>query len=259
MVIETRGHYNPFIPTNEQLFVKQIPIKVVYKKILNELLEKNEIKTILIIRTAAETGMCRGEIAEARIDHLDMKNPRSLYLSVAKRIKGRRAKESKMRIREIPLHLDLYKFILENIDREKQKYIIPRKQGNFNKPFNYRYLYHQLEKNNLNFTIHHLRHYFKSQVWSWMIQNKQPDPGLLKEIMGHAKTVHESYGRYSWDYKLSVVDSVFCEKYNNNHELNNLQEAITTAIKNGFDSQRMREREYPMREGECPYCRTLIN
>jgi hypothetical protein len=42
-----------------------------------------------------------------------------------------------------------------------------------------------------------------------MIKNRQPDPGLLKEFMGHEKTTDENYGVNPWDYKLEVLDKVF--------------------------------------------------
>ena len=35
------------------------------------------------------------------------------------------------------------------------------------------------------------------------------DTALLKELMGHKKDTHETYGNYSWDYKCEVLDSTF--------------------------------------------------
>ena len=42
-----------------------------------------------------------------------------------------------------------------------------------------------------------------------MRENRQVDPPLMKELMGHKKTVDEEYGSISWDYKLEVIDKVF--------------------------------------------------
>lgn len=180
---------------------------------------------------AATAGMCRMEIAEARIENL-LRNCRGLQLNVAKSVRGKYGKESHMRVRRVPLNIDLYNYIVDNID-VNQKYIIPRIRGNFNKPYNYRYLFSFFENNEIGFTIHMCRHYYKSMIWSWMIRNKQPDVGILKELMGHTKTVHEAYGRYTWEYKLAIVDSVFCETP---PQSDDLQESIVKAIKNGFDS-----------------------
>ena len=41
-----------------------------------------------------------------------------------------------------------------------------------------------------------------------MRENQQVDLGLIKELMGHKKTVTEDYGSYSWDYKRNVIDEV---------------------------------------------------
>lgn len=44
-----------------------------------------------------------------------------------------------------------------------------------------------------------------------MRANRQVDPPLMKELMGHKKkTVDEEYGSISWDYKLKTIDMVFC-------------------------------------------------
>ena len=65
------------------------------------------------------------------------------------------------------------------------------------------------EKANIQWSSHKSRHFFKSQIWTWMRENKQVDPGLVKDLMGHKKTVTEIYGPISWDYKCGMVDKVF--------------------------------------------------
>lgn len=201
---------------------------------MKKLIEEGIVRTATICRLAAEGGMCRIEIVNARTDLLDSTHKRGLDLAIAKRIRGKQAKESHMRTRCIPLNVSLYKWLLDNLDL-KQTYIIPRFKGNFNKPFNPRHLDNLFENNNLPFTIHQLRHYFKSRVWEWMIRNKQPDVGVVKEIMGHKKTVHEAYGNYSWDYKLKIVDKVFAGgQSNNKFDVNNFQNAISNGIVKGL-------------------------
>jgi len=213
---------------------KQIPGIDVYKEVLEEL-EKKDIRCAIICRLAAETSMCRIEIVNARIDHIDLTHERGLDLLIAKKIKGRQAKEGHMRIRCIPLNISLYRWLQENLDFE-QTYIIPRIKGDLNKPFEPRQMNNIFYKHELPFTVHQLRHYFRAQVWTWMIENKQPDIGVVKEIMGHKKTVHESYGRYSWKYKLKIVDAVFAkdESRQNINNIESLKEEIANGIIKGI-------------------------
>lgn len=235
------------------LIPKQVPSTSLYKEILKRLIEIDDITTILIIRLAAEGSMCRIEIANARTEDINRYHPRGLWVETAKRVRGRHAKKSRMRQREIPLNISLYNFIQQHVDFN-QKYILERKgRGEYHKPFHPQHLnYFVAKKNNLPFTIQNLRKYFKTEVWQYMLRNKQPDVALVKEIMGHQKTVHESYGVYSWEYKLAIVDSAFCEIIT--AQSNNLQ-AIVKAIKNGFDSVQPKNK---MWEGNCPFCQAAI-
>jgi len=214
--------------------VKQVPSTALYRKTLKELIEKGEIRTATVCRLAAEGSCCRIEIVNARVNQIDSKYKRGLDLSIAKRIRGRQAKKSHMRTRCIPLNISLYAWLLDNLDL-KQTYIIPRIKGDFNKPFNERHLNNLFEKNNLPFTIHQLRHYFKSRVWEYMIKDRRPDIGVIKEMMGHKKTVHEAYGNYSWEYKLEIVDKVFAtDQSNKGFNMGSLQETIANGIVKGL-------------------------
>jgi len=43
-----------------------------------------------------------------------------------------------------------------------------------------------------------------------MRANMQMDDELIRHLMGHAPLdAHETYGSFSWDYKLEVIDKVF--------------------------------------------------
>ena len=68
----------------------------------------------------------------------------------------------------------------------------------------------QMKVRNSSRACYDCRHFFRSQVRSWMIKEKQIDIKEIKEIMGHILQVHEKYGGESpFEYKLEIVDSVF--------------------------------------------------
>jgi len=192
-----------------------VPDHETYKHTLGKLTENNEIMTLLVIRLGCELGLTRLEIVNIKIDDIGTPHARCLKVRVAKRVRrgtkivdGKKLPIFKMRIREIPINVSLFQ-IVKTYMSNSNIYLLHREKGNQKKPFIPRYINYLYGKNNVPWSPHKSRHYFKSQVWSWMMKNKQPDRALLQELMGHQKDVHDSYGEYSWDYKQEVLDKVF--------------------------------------------------
>jgi len=193
-----------------------IPDLETYKKTLDFLIENNEIKTLVAVRMGCEMGISRLEIVNARVSDMDRINKRGLWIEVAKKVRRGSKKDSdgkklpvfEMRQREIPINSSLYQ-LLKTYTTASQMYILHRDKGDIKKPFIPRYINTLYEANKVPWSSHKSRHYFKSRVWSWMMQNRQVDVGLLKELLGHQKDVTENYGAYSWDYKRDVLDQVF--------------------------------------------------
>ena len=184
------------IPSNEQ-----------YQQTLKNLVEKKEIRTLIVVRLGCELGLTRLEICNVEIDGIDRFHKRGLWINIAKKVK--RGNKFVMRSREIPINANLYQLLASYTSQNDRKYILVRHKGDINKPFLPRYINHLYDKNEIIFSSHKARHYFKDRVWTWMRENRQIDPGLVKELMGHKKTVDESYGGIGWDYKLDVIDKVF--------------------------------------------------
>jgi len=218
---------------------KQIPSTILYKDILKELIEKDNIRTAFVVLLAGTCGLRRIEIANVKTCNIG--SNRGLLIDVTKRTCGRwhgvRAKEGRMHHRIVPINRYCYNFLMSNIDIN-QKYIIKRmirKKGrHYDTPIHPYHL--DYIARNLPFTILQLRHYFKATIWEWMIRNKQPDIALLKEYLGHKKNVTESYGKYSWEYKLEVIDKAFATTDQSNHryDLIDLQDSISRGIIHGF-------------------------
>ena len=196
-----------------------VPDKELYIQTLKKLVENDNITTLIAVRLGCELGLTRLEIVNARNSDIDRINKRGLWIEVAKQVRrgSRIVKHGKgitkvpifeMRQREIPINSNLYQ-LLKTYSTNGQKYILHREKGDMLKPFISRYINTLYESTSIPWSSHKSRHYFKGQVWAWMIKNRQPDPGLLKEFMGHEKTTDENYGVYPWDYKLEVLDKVF--------------------------------------------------
>jgi len=192
-----------------------IPDHQMYMDSLTKLMENDEITALIAVRMGCEMGMTRLEIVNAKVVNLDISNKRSLTVQVAKKVRrgskkvdGKKVPLFAMRTRELPINLSLYQLI-KTYTKNSDIYVLHREKGDAKKPFIPRYINTLYEANGLPWSTHKSRHYFKSQVWSWMMKNRQPDRALLQELMGHQKDVHDSYGEYSWDYKLEVVDGVF--------------------------------------------------
>jgi integrase len=184
---------------------KLIPDHNQYNQTLTKLIENGETTCLVAIRLGCEMGMSRIEIVNARISDIDRYHTRGLWIEVAKKVK--RGKKFIARKREVPINPNLYQLLKTYSDKD-QNYILQRKQGDINKPFIPRYINTLYEKNNIPWSTHKSRHYFKNKLTDWMRKNRQVDMGLVKELMGHKKTVTEDYGSYSWDYMRDIIDKV---------------------------------------------------
>jgi len=186
-----------------------IPDQEQYQQTLTRLSEsdnKKYLKCLVAVRLGCEMGLSRLEIANARVSDIDRFHKRGLWIEIAKKVK--RGSTFEMRKREIPMNPNLYLFIKTYVD-SSQHYILKREKGqDWNKPFIPRHINNLYDDCEIPWSTHKSRHYFKNCVADWMRKNKQVDLGLVKELMGHKKTVTEDYGSYSWDYKRDVIDKV---------------------------------------------------
>ncbi len=194
-----------------------IPDRDTYIQTLDALSQLKDMTPLVIVRLGCEMGLTRLEIVNLKVDDVDVPYSRALNISVAKRVRrgakmidGKKVRQFKMRTRKVPINLSLYQVLKAYItDANSNIYLLHRSKGNYLKPFIPRYINYIYKYHDIKWSPHKSRHYFKSQVWSWMMQNNQPDRALLQEMMGHQKDVHDSYGAYSWDYMCSVVDKTF--------------------------------------------------
>jgi len=184
-----------------------IPSKQQYQETIKQLSEQNLMTTLIAVRLGCELGMSRIEVCNAEVNNIDRYHKRGLWVEVAKHIK--RDGKFVMRSREIPINIGLYSLLMNYIDQDT-KYVLKReRKGNITKPMQPLQINYLYEQSNIAWSTHKSRHYFKEQLWTWMRNNRQIDSALTKELMGHSKTVDESYGGISWDYKLETIDKVF--------------------------------------------------
>lgn len=192
-----------------------VPDLEMYHQTLARLTENKQTITLIVVRMGCELGMTRLEIVNAKVSDIDRINKRGLWIEVAKRVRrgrkivnGKKVPVFEARQREIPINSNLYQ-LLTTYTNNNRLFILMREKGSIDKPFSPRYVNTLYEQNNIPWSNHRSRHFFKSQVWSWMQKERQVDPGLLKEYLGHQKSTTENYGTYSWDYKREVLDKVF--------------------------------------------------
>ena len=186
-----------------------IPSTEQYNETLQQLIEQNDMNTLIAVRLGCELGMSRIEIVNAEIRNIDREHKRGLWIDVAKHV--RRGKDKfVMRSREIPINLDLYTLLLNYVDKDL-KYILKReRKGPIAKPMQELHINYLYERANIPWATHKSRHYFKNRVRDWMRTNRQMDEELVRHFMGHKHMdAHQSYGDFSWDYKLDVIDNVF--------------------------------------------------
>jgi len=192
-----------------------VPDKKIYSDTINQLVENDKITECIAVRLGCELGISRLEIVNAKVTDVDKINKRGLDISVSKRVRrgskkinGEKKPYFEMRIREIPINRDLYQ-LLKIYMKQSGIYILQRERGDDTKSFHVDMIDKMYYANDIPWSSHKSRHFFKKQVWSWMMKNRRPDTALLKELMGHKKDTHENYGDYSWDYKLEVLDGTF--------------------------------------------------
>lgn len=193
-----------------------IPSQEQYKQTLTRLIEGGQLTCLVAVRMGCEMGMTRIEIINSRVSDLDRYHKRGLWIERAKKVRrgiktmedGTKKVVFEMRKRELPVNPNLYQILKSYINKD-QMFILKREKGNFNNPFIPRYINHLYEANEIPWSTHKSRHFFKNMVIDWMRNNRQMDQGLIKDLLGHKKSQTERYGSISWDYKCDVIDKVF--------------------------------------------------
>jgi len=194
----------------------KIPDQDEYHQTLTKLIENGNLTTLIAVRMGCEMGITRLEIVNATVSNIDRFHKCGLWIEKAKKVRRGYKKDKKgdrhivfeMRRRELPINSNLYQLIMSYIDKN-QMYILKRDKGNINKAFSERYINTLYEQAEVSWSSHKSRHFFKDMVWNWMRTNRQIDPGLVKDLLGHKKSQTEKYGSISWDYKQDVIDQVF--------------------------------------------------
>lgn len=183
------------------------PTKDQYQKVLNNI--STDLRSTIVVRMLSECGIAREEVVNLKRTDLDRIHPRGFWVEKAKKIK--KGNKYVMRSREVPINSSLYPMLKAYLQTHDSNYLINRKRiTDKPKPLTPRAINLLFESNQIEWSPHDCRHFFRSQVRYWMIQNKQIDIQVIKEMMGHVLNVSESYGGDSpFEYKLEIVDSVF--------------------------------------------------
>jgi len=185
-----------------------IPSQNQYSTYIQKLTEAKDIHTLLALRLGCEMGLSRMEIVNLEVRNLDREHTRGLWVEIAKKVK--RGKNFVMRSREIPVNINLYSLLINYMDKDI-KYIFRREKSlDILKPLQHQQINWLYERAGIPWSSHKSRHFFKNAVRDWMRKNRQMDEELIRHYMGHAYLdAHQSYGDFSWDYKIEIMDNVF--------------------------------------------------
>ena len=109
-----------------------------------------------------------------------------IWVELSKRVnKGsRKTPKYKMRSREILINKNLYAFLLKYIDK-KTKYILKKKRGETNQPNTIQRIDELYKYNNIPWSPHKSRHYFRTEVKGWIREQRSMDEELINEYMSH--------------------------------------------------------------------------
>lgn len=191
------------------LTLKSVPTMDEYREL--KIMLSTNLRGLVMMRLAAETGITRIELAyilkdNLNIDKCELYIPRSK--SVKKKIKGKI--QYVERNRYVPINSTLMPLLLAYINSHDSPYIFPPKN-------HYRKINHiapevinKLFKEwDIPWSPHKFRHFFKQQMKESMIKNKAVDMEVIKELMGHNLSISERYGSNSFEYKMDLVNRTF--------------------------------------------------
>lgn len=193
-----------------------IPTRDEYRQTLARLTEEKNLDALVAVRMGCELGVSRLELVNIKVSDIDRMNKRGIWVEVAKKVRrgykkgrgGHLQRKFEMRQREIPINTSLYQLLISYIDKS-QVYVLKRHKGDKTKVFVPRNVNKIYEDAGIPWSTHRSRHFFTNCVKDWMRKNRVMDDELIKEYLGHQKTVTENYGGLSWDYKIETIDKVF--------------------------------------------------
>lgn len=188
-----------------------VPSKEQYLNTLNKLVTNGSTKCYMIVRLGCELGLSRYDIVNLETKNVDLKHQRSLWVEISKRAnRGTRKKpEYKMRSREVPINQNLYAWLVPYLDKTN-KYLLKKERTNKNEPYIPYYINIIYKKSGVPWSPHISRHYFRTQVKTWMREHMCMDEELVDSYMGHKpRDARAHYGIIDWDYKVKVIDEAF--------------------------------------------------
>lgn len=183
-----------------------------YKEILSKI---NDNRLLIMIRLPCELGISPYAMVNLKKINFDRDKPRSIFVEKAKSItwkdkKGR--KKSRMRSRLIPINSSLYPLLKMFIDTNDSPYIIPKERGDG--AMTVQNVIRVYKDNDIPWTPHRGRHFFKSQMRLVLIKKHMYDETVIRWIMGHKpRDSGELYGMDSWDLAVDYVEEVFARRF----------------------------------------------
>ena len=190
-----------------------MPDKETYQNTINKLATDGKWDCLIAVRMGCELGLARIDIVNAEIKNIDRNHKRSLWIAISKMVRrggSQKAPTFKMRSRDMPVNSSLYSLLMNYVDKDT-KFILKRKKGSITKPFGVQRINDLYKEENIRWSPHKSRHYFRTQLKRWFREEKGTmDDELVNSLMGHRpKNVSNTYGIIDWGYKQRTIDMVF--------------------------------------------------
>jgi integrase len=185
---------------------KFVPSWGIYKQTLK--LIAGDTRLTVIVRLGCELAMSPLEIACALKSNVDREYPRSLYIETAKKV--RRKGKMVPRSRLLPINSSLYPILKAYVESHDSRYIIGKKKGYG--PLTVVRVEQLFQENNIPWTPHKGRHFFKRMCKVRLIPKGMYDEGEMRKFMGHVpKESADKYDPPTFDLAMLYVEKVFGE------------------------------------------------
>jgi len=189
---------------------KHTPTWDEYKRALGDNVDDSRL--YYIMRLGHELGLSPLAVANLKKVFFNSMQPKSIYVEVAKAIKRTKNSPPMMRSRLLPINDSLYVGLKDYIKTHKSIYLIPKVKGNG--PLSVVYVCNMYKDNDIKWTPHRARVFFKNQMKSILIPKGMYDEGEIRKMMGHQpRDAGERYDDLNFELGQLYVNEVFAKRF----------------------------------------------
>lgn len=200
--------YNKYNYNSERR--KHTPTWDEYKRALGDNVEDSRL--YYIMRLGHELGLSPLAVANLKKVFFNSMQPKSIYVETAKAIVRTKNHPAIMRSRLLPINNSLYVGLKEYVKTHQSPYLIPKKKGNGQ--LSVPYICALYQYNDIKWTPHRARMFFKNQMKAILIPKQMYDEGEIRKMMGHQpRDAGEVYNDLNFELDQIYVNEVFDKRF----------------------------------------------